>query len=111
MPPGLGAAEPGAADPSPAPPPRLPRSPASSCPTRAVQHGEIIGQRLHPVTRRLVIYMTARLAKGASSKTFIGDRTELSAVRWVSPAEAAELLPDMFQPVREYLGRVVRRPR
>lgn len=76
-----------------------------------VQHGEIIGQRLHPVTQRLVIYMTARLAKGASSETFIGDRTELSAVRWVSLAEAAELLPGMFEPVREYLGRVVRRPR
>lgn len=76
-----------------------------------VQHGEIIGQRLHPVTQRLVIYMTARLAKGASSEIFIGDRTELSAVQWVSLAEAASLLPDMYEPVRKYLDRVVRGPR
>jgi 8-oxo-dGTP diphosphatase len=76
-----------------------------------VQHGEIIGQRLHPVTQRLVIYMTARLAKGASTETFNGDLTELTAVRWVNLAEAADLLPDMHEPVRKYLGRVVRGPR
>jgi 8-oxo-dGTP pyrophosphatase MutT (NUDIX family) len=73
-----------------------------------VQHGEIIGQRLHPATERLVIYMTARLAKGASTETFNGDLTELTEVRWVNLAEAAELLPDMYEPVRKYLGRVVR---
>jgi 8-oxo-dGTP pyrophosphatase MutT (NUDIX family) len=76
-----------------------------------VQHGEIIGQRLHPVTQRLVIYMTARLAKGASSEVFNGDLTELTAVRWANLAEAAERLPDMYEPVRNYLGRVVRGPR
>ena len=76
-----------------------------------VQHGEIIGQRLHPVTQRLVIYMTGRLAKGASSEIFNGDLTELTAMRWVNLAEAAELLPDMYEPVRKYLGRVVRGPR
>lgn len=75
-----------------------------------VQHGEIIGQRLHPVTQRLVVYMTARLANGASSETFIVDRTELSAVQWVSPAEAAARLPGMYEPVRKYLGSVVRGP-
>jgi 8-oxo-dGTP pyrophosphatase MutT (NUDIX family) len=76
-----------------------------------VQHGEIIGQRLHPVTQRLVIYMTARLAKGASSEVFNGDLTELTAVRWANLAEAAARLPDMYEPVRKYLGRVVRGPR
>jgi hypothetical protein len=55
--------------------------------------------------------MTARLAKGASSEVFDGDLTELTAVRWVNLAEAAELLPDMYEPVRKYLGRVVRGPR
>jgi 8-oxo-dGTP diphosphatase len=76
-----------------------------------VQHGEIIGQRLHPVTQRLVIYMTARLAKGALSEVFNGDLTELTEVRWVNLAEAAELLPDMYEPVKEYLRRAVRGPR
>ena len=64
------------------------------------QHGEIIGQRLHPVTQRLVIYMTARLARGASSEVFNGDLTELTAVRWVNLAEAAELFPDIYEPER-----------
>jgi 8-oxo-dGTP diphosphatase len=76
-----------------------------------VQHGEIIGQRLHPVTQRLVIYMTARLAKGALSEVFNGDLTELTEVRWVNLAEAAELLPDMYEPVKEYLRRAVHGPR
>lgn len=76
-----------------------------------VQHGEIIGQRLHPVTQRLVIYMTARMARGAPTEVFNGDLTELTAVRWVNLAEAADLLPDMYEPVRKYLGRVVRGPR
>lgn len=76
-----------------------------------VQHGEIIGQRLHPVTKLLVIYMTARMARAASTEVFNGDLTELTAVRWMNLAEAAELLPDMYEPVRKYLGRVVRGPR
>jgi 8-oxo-dGTP diphosphatase len=76
-----------------------------------VQHGEIIGQRLHAVTQRLVIYMTARMARGALTEVFNGDLTELTAARWMNLAEAAELLPDMFEPVRKYLGRVVRGPR
>jgi hypothetical protein len=32
-------------------------------------------------------------------------------VRWVNLAEAADLLPDMHEPVRKYLRRVVRGPR
>ena len=35
---------------------------------------------------------------------FVGDEDELAEVRWIGLAEADELLPGMFEPVREYLA-------
>jgi hypothetical protein len=35
----------------------------------------------------------------------VGDEDELAEVRWVGLAEAGELLPGMFEPVREHLAR------
>jgi hypothetical protein len=35
----------------------------------------------------------------------VGDPDELSEVRWASLAEADELLPGMFEPVRDHLAR------
>ena len=34
---------------------------------------------------------------------FVGDRAELAEVRWAGLAEANELLPGMYEPVRDYL--------
>ena len=73
-----------------------------------VRHGRIIGRRVHPATQRTLIYMTAELA-GRASAPIIGDESELSDVRWVSLAEADELLPGMFEPVRSYLARTLSR--
>ena len=67
-----------------------------------VRAGRIIGERVHPKTGRTMIYMAAEPTHGTD--VFVGDRVELAEVRWVGLAEADELLPGMFEPVREYLA-------
>lgn len=65
--------------------------------------GEVIGERVHPKTGRTMIYIAATPTHGTD--VFVGDEDELAEVRWVSLAEADELLPGMFEPVREHLER------
>jgi 8-oxo-dGTP pyrophosphatase MutT (NUDIX family) len=69
-----------------------------------VRAGQLIGERNpHPVTGKHLIYMAAEPTRGTD--IFVGDETELAEVRWVSLVEADELLPGMFEPVREHLAR------
>ena len=68
-----------------------------------IQAGELIGERVHPKTGRTMIYMAATPTHG--TEIFVNDEDELAEVRWVSLAEADELLPGMFGPVREHLAR------
>jgi 8-oxo-dGTP pyrophosphatase MutT (NUDIX family) len=70
-----------------------------------IRAGETIGERLHPKTGRHMVYVAARPA-GRSREVFVGDADELAEVRWLTLAEADELLPGMYPPVRDYLGRV-----
>ena len=70
-----------------------------------VRIGDRIGDRVHPATGWTMIYMGATPTE--STDIFVGDRGELAEVRWASLAEALELLPDMFGPVREYLATKV----
>jgi 8-oxo-dGTP pyrophosphatase MutT (NUDIX family) len=65
--------------------------------------GEVIGARIHPKTHRRMIYMAGTPTHGTD--VFVGDEDELAEVRWVSLAEADELLPGMFEPVRVHLAR------
>jgi 8-oxo-dGTP diphosphatase len=67
-----------------------------------VRAGQVIGERDHPATGRHMVYMAADPIRG--TEVFVGDEAELAEVRWVSLAEADELLPGMFGPVREYLA-------
>ena len=71
-----------------------------------VRVGEEIGRRVHPATGRHMIYLAATPVRG--TKVIVGDEAELAEVRWASPAEALELMPDMFGPVRDYLARQAR---
>lgn len=64
--------------------------------------GEAIGRRSHPVTGVTMIYIPARPVRGTD--VFVGDEAELAEVKWASLDEALSLLPDMFEPVREYLA-------
>ena len=68
--------------------------------------GEVIGERDHPQTGRHMTYLAVRPVRGRTN-VFVGDRSELAEVRWASLAEAEDLLPGMFEPVREHLARVL----
>ena len=69
-----------------------------------VTAGEIIGERVHPKTGRTMIYIAAAPIRGTD--IFVGDEDELAEVRWVSLAEADELMGGMiFEPVHEHLER------
>jgi len=68
-----------------------------------VRAGAVIGERVHPKTGRTMIYMSAAPTHGTD--VFVGDADELAEVRWIGLAEADELLPGMFGPVREHLAR------
>jgi 8-oxo-dGTP pyrophosphatase MutT (NUDIX family) len=71
-----------------------------------IMTGTIIGERVHPKTGRTMIYLAARPTHGTDVS--VGDEAELAEVRWVSLAEADELLPGMFEPVRAYLADELR---
>ena len=73
-----------------------------------VRVGEIIGERDHPATGRHMIYMAAHPTHGTD--VFVGDEAELAEVRWVGLAEADDLLPGMYGPVRDYLVRTLGDP-
>jgi 8-oxo-dGTP pyrophosphatase MutT (NUDIX family)/transcriptional regulator with XRE-family HTH domain len=70
-----------------------------------IQAGEVIGERVHPQTGRTMIYLAATPTHGTD--VFVGDEAELAEVQWVSLAEADELLPGMYGPVREYLAATI----
>lgn len=72
-----------------------------------VAAGRVIGRRVHPDTGRTLIYMAARPTHG--TEVFVGDERELTEVRWLSLAEADELLTGMHAPVRAYLSRTIGR--
>jgi len=69
--------------------------------------GDEIGRRVHPKTGRTMIYIAATPTHG--TEVFVGDEEELAEVRWVSLAEADELMQKypMFGPVHDYLEHVL----
>lgn len=66
-----------------------------------VSAGNIIGRRVHPKTGRTMVYLACSPTEGTG--IHVGDPEELAEVRWVQLAEADELLPGMFEPVRQHL--------
>jgi 8-oxo-dGTP pyrophosphatase MutT (NUDIX family) len=64
-----------------------------------------IGRRVHPKTKRTMIYLACSPTHGTD--VFIGDEEELAEVRWLSLVEVDTLLPGVFEPVREHLGRLI----
>jgi 8-oxo-dGTP pyrophosphatase MutT (NUDIX family) len=72
-----------------------------------VRAGERIGERDHPATGRHMIYLAAEPVRGL--EVFVGDRAELAEVRWVSLAEAEQLMPTMYGPVLAHLALELRR--
>lgn len=68
-----------------------------------VNYSKIIGRRVHPKTGRTMIYLACTPALIGATGIFVGDEDELAEVRWISLAEVDQLLPGVFEPVREYL--------
>lgn len=64
-----------------------------------------IGRRVHPKTKRTMIYLACTPVEGTD--VFVGDEDELAEVRWLSLAEVDTLMPGVFEPVREHLGRLI----
>jgi 8-oxo-dGTP diphosphatase len=64
----------------------------------------VLGQRIHPQTGYALVYVAAEPAHGTAVR--VAAPAELAEVRWTGLAEAAELLPGMFEPVRAYLGKM-----
>jgi 8-oxo-dGTP pyrophosphatase MutT (NUDIX family) len=72
-----------------------------------IDAADVIGRRVHPKTGRTMVYIAARPVGGIDA--FVGDEDELAEVRWVSLAEADQLMGGtIFEPVYEHLGRVLR---
>lgn len=66
-----------------------------------------LGRRVHPKTQRTMIYMAARPADESVIDVTVADDYELLAVRWVSLEDALQLLPGLYEPVREHLEQVL----
>jgi 8-oxo-dGTP pyrophosphatase MutT (NUDIX family) len=73
-----------------------------------VTPGRVLGRRTGPDTSRAMIYLAARPADPQQLDVNVGDSNELAEVRWLSLAEAEELLPGMFASVHAYLSRALR---
>jgi 8-oxo-dGTP diphosphatase len=69
--------------------------------------GDVIGERVHPKTGRHMVYVAARSARDDELDVSVGDPDELSEVKWATLVEADELLPGMFEPVREHLSHTL----
>jgi 8-oxo-dGTP diphosphatase len=66
--------------------------------------GEILPQRPepHPVTGRRVVYMGA--TADSTHDVENAGHEDLEEVRWATVEEAVSLMPDMYGPVRNWLG-------
>jgi 8-oxo-dGTP diphosphatase len=62
----------------------------------------VIGSRIHPRTGVRIVYVAA-VPVGEQGVT-VSESSELAVVRWVSPAQAVELMPDMAGIVRLHLS-------
>ena len=71
-----------------------------------IRSGRVIGRRVHPQTGRTMVYMAARPTHGTDA--FVGDDQELAEVRWVTLAQADQLMGGtMYEPVRNHLKKAL----
>jgi 8-oxo-dGTP pyrophosphatase MutT (NUDIX family) len=70
-----------------------------------VATSHVLGRRVHPKTGRTMIYLACQPTEGTD--VHVGDPDELAEVRWLSLAEADQLLPGMYEPVRNYLATMI----
>jgi 8-oxo-dGTP diphosphatase len=65
----------------------------------------ILGDRIHPATKRQMFYVAAGAIAG---KAHVADADELDAVAWVKPNEISDYVPSpFFGPVQDHLDAVL----
>ncbi|MHA6632155.1 NUDIX hydrolase [Pseudonocardia sichuanensis] len=69
----------------------------------AVAAEDQIGRRIHPVTGQRLTYIACTPAAGHAVRAVALD--ELVEVRWLNTAQVHELMPDLFDAVRNHLDR------
>lgn len=69
--------------------------------------GHPIGRRVHPATKRTMVYLACTPVAHSDLELFVGDPVELAEVRWLSLCEIDELFVGLYKPVRNHLGRVI----
>lgn len=70
-----------------------------------VEAVKLIGDRVHPKSKRFMSYTAARVISG---EAHVADADELDAIAWVSLGEIPEYVPyGLFGPVQEYLDEVL----
>lgn len=68
-----------------------------------VESDSQFASRVHPITQRMMRYVSARLAKSSPDPTVL-DTAEIAEVRFVSPGDADDLSGNsIFEPVRAYI--------
>lgn len=61
----------------------------------------LLGERVHPQTRRLMSYTACRVVDGSA---YVADTEELDGLAWCAHSDLAEYVPyGLFAPVQEYL--------
>lgn len=70
-----------------------------------VEAVKLIGDRVHPKSKRFMSYTAARIVSG---EAHVADDDELDAIAWVSLDEIPEYVPyGLFEPVQEYLDEAL----
>ena len=69
----------------------------------AIHAYRVLGQRHHPHTGRLLIYLAAHTRSGTAAH--LADPAAHLRVAWIPHHHALTLLPDLFAPVTDHLKR------
>ncbi|KWW97984.1 NUDIX hydrolase [Carbonactinospora thermoautotrophica] len=66
-----------------------------------VKASKVLGERIHPVTGRTMIYVACEMVDG---RAHVVDAEEIAEVAWIEHRQLTEYVPySLFQPVQEYL--------
>ncbi len=70
-----------------------------------VRPTKVLGERVHPKTGRMMIYVACDVVEGDAS---VADDDELDAFAWASLTNLPEYVPyELFEPVQEHLDSVL----
>jgi 8-oxo-dGTP diphosphatase len=70
-----------------------------------VEAEKVLGERVHPATGRVMVYVACRVVEGNASVT---DQEELSEFAWVTLARLPDYVPHgLFEPVQLHLDSIL----